>query len=266
MNYFPQLSTGTVAQYPLRKTTRFRTVVNESPGGSLFRYSDPTDMQTSWKLVYRGLTDSERDALTDLFYTVEGRLHPFTFVDPTGNMLLWSEKLTENVWAGSPHMNVQVGHTDPLGTERASRITNTAQIAQTIAQEVAAPGWFSYAASVQVRADVPCEAMLRIETNDGQIESRVAVSAEWRTLSCCSKLQTTAELIRAVLSLSAGGVVDAFGFQLQAQPSSSGYRATTDLGAVYADTFFAHDELEIVATDLNGSDCEVTLVNFSRGM
>src|SRR5687768_5480123 len=81
MLVFPQTSTGSVAQYPIRKRRVVRTVVNESPGGLRYKLSDGGAGLLEWRLQFVELTDAEKDALVLLFGTAEARLSKFTFLD-----------------------------------------------------------------------------------------------------------------------------------------------------------------------------------------
>src|SRR5262245_7366115 len=98
MLYFPQLLTGAVGQYPIHKRRLSRTVLNESESGDRVTLADPDAAAVEWILDFEALSDRESDALTSLFNSVEGRLGDFTFLDPTDNLLCWSEKLDEPVW------------------------------------------------------------------------------------------------------------------------------------------------------------------------
>src|SRR5215471_19844850 len=149
MLYFPQLSTGSIGQFPIQKRRIARTVVNEAADGSRFKLADSNAALVEWTLNYQTLTDAERDALAQFYGSVEGRLGDFTFLDPTDNLLLWSEKLDENVWERSLLLTVTVGVADPNGGTSANRIINTGAGPLTIQQVVNGPGWFEYAFSMQ---------------------------------------------------------------------------------------------------------------------
>ena len=99
--YFPQLATGTMCQFPSRKDTLERTVLNRAPGNSVVKMADPEAGSTRWELAYEGLTDDEISSLEDLFVACEGRLRTFMFVDPFGNLLRWTEDLSKPVWESS---------------------------------------------------------------------------------------------------------------------------------------------------------------------
>src|SRR5215472_14629997 len=155
MLYFPQLSTGAVGQFPIQKRRITRTVVNEAADGSRFKLSDANAAAVEWNLNFQTLTDGERDTVAQFYGSVEGTLGDFTFLDPTDNLLLWSEKLDDSVWERSLLLTVTVGVADPNGGTSANRITNTGAGALAIQQVVNGPGWFEYAFGMQARSAQP---------------------------------------------------------------------------------------------------------------
>src|SRR5260370_15522646 len=153
MLYFPQLSTGALAQYPIQKRRLSRTVVNEALGGARVKLADPNASAVEWTLDFQTLSDNERDALAQLFGDVEGQLGDFTFLDPTDNLLLWSEKLDEAVWEKNSLLQVTAAIAEPTGGVAASRISNTSTAALTIEQDGNVPGWFAYRLCVTARSE-----------------------------------------------------------------------------------------------------------------
>src|SRR5256885_17032073 len=95
MLYFPQLSTGAVAQYSIQKRRLTRTVVNEALDGARGKLSDPNAAAVEWILDFQSLSDDERDSLAQLYGGVEGRRGDFYFFYSPGNLLLWGEELDE---------------------------------------------------------------------------------------------------------------------------------------------------------------------------
>src|SRR6185437_9498599 len=81
------------------------------------------------------------------------RLGDFTFLDPTDNLLCWSEKLDDTVWERNSLLTITSAVADPLGGTSANRVSNTGGAALAIQQTVNAPAWFQYAFTIQVRSD-----------------------------------------------------------------------------------------------------------------
>src|SRR5216684_8533490 len=153
MLYFPQLSTGAVGQYQIKKRRLSTTVVHEAWACTRLNLADPDAAAVEWTLDFQTLTDNERDALEQLFGGVEGRLGDFTFLDPTDNLLCWSEKLDEAVWQRNLLLTITAAVADPNGGSFANRVSNSSGAALAIEQTVNGPEWFQYGLSVQARSD-----------------------------------------------------------------------------------------------------------------
>jgi hypothetical protein len=151
MLYFPQLSSGAIGQYPIRKRSIEKTIVNRSPDGTTIKYSDAGASLLEWQLSFQNLNDGEIDALQQFFAACEGRLNAFTFLNPIGNLLAWSEDLAQPVWEMSTLLQLSAGVSDPNGDLLATRITNPTGSDLTLQQAISAPGWFSYCFSMYVR-------------------------------------------------------------------------------------------------------------------
>ena len=116
MLVYPQLETGALAQFPVHKARRPRTVINRAPDGSTIRIPDPAAETTEWLLTYKDLSDEEATALRSFFDAAEGTLQGFTFLDPTGNLLAFSEQLDDDVWQRDPLLTINAGIADPRAT------------------------------------------------------------------------------------------------------------------------------------------------------
>ncbi len=123
-----------------------------------------------WRLAYSDLTDGERLSIESLFEASQGQLNTFTFLDPTDNLLMWSEDWTQAVWTPDPLLQVSSGVQDPLGGSAAMQLTNTAQTTQQIIQNISGPSSFVYCYSVYLRSNVP-ETIQLVVTAAGQVSS-----------------------------------------------------------------------------------------------
>ena len=95
---YPQLGSGALSQFPIRKTRRTRTVMNRAADGSTIKLADPAGVTTEWGLPYADLSDQEA-ALWDLTAIEEAVTVP-AGVDSNG-MRLMAETLFEPVLATS---------------------------------------------------------------------------------------------------------------------------------------------------------------------
>src|ERR1039457_3738684 len=125
MPTYPQLGSGALSQFPVQKTRRLRTVVNQAADGSTIKLADPAAEATEWLLTYADLSDAEAAALRAFFDSAEGTLNGFTFLDPAGNLLAWSDQLDNAMWQKDPLLSLTGGVADPLGGTLAWRLNNS---------------------------------------------------------------------------------------------------------------------------------------------
>lgn len=257
MPYFPQLSTGALAQLPLDRSVIRRTAVNELADGSVVKVDDPDSGAVYWKLAYKGLTDAERIAIEELFVAVEGQLGTFLFVDPAGNMLRWSEDLSQTVWQKDGQLQVASGISDPLAGDSATRLTNAGQVYQGLEQTADAPSSYQYCFSVVAQAAAPCSIRISLADESSTVTTEHQIGSRWATYACSALIEGVGDIVTARLEVAAGAAVDVYGLQLDAQPSPSRYRRTQATGGVYKNTRFIHDTLKFVA---NGIDDHSTTI------
>jgi hypothetical protein len=243
---FPQISSGTIAQLPIRKIQRRRTITNVMPGGARIKAADPDAYEVEWELRYSGLTDAERATIETFFQDAGGRLRSFLFLDPTTNLLRWSGDLVNDVWSRDGLLNV-------TASDDVYRMVNAAQSPQGIAQHVECPENFHYVFSAYARADAPLGVLMRI----GAISTEAAVSTEWRRVLCSGSPQSA---VVCRVDIPAGAVVEMRGLQLEAQPMPSEYRRTAQRCGVYPVTRFAADNLVFTA---NGIDDHAVVIRLS---
>ena len=257
---FPQLLTGGVAQYPLVRRRRRRSIVNETLGGGRVTWPDVAAESLEWELPLAGLTESEREAIEELFEACGGRAEDFVFLDPLDNLLGWSEDLEADAWTVGPMLECTAGMPDPFGTTGATKLVNTAQAPQRLSQTLGAPGWFNYCFSVRVRSANTGSVKL-VVTSEGREQYRVVTTGtDWREAWLPAKLGGANETIACGIELAPGASVDVFGFQLEAQIGPSTYKRTAGRGGVYPAARFIDDLLRL-KTD--GADWHSTTIRIT---
>ncbi len=112
MLVFPQLVTGASSIYPLKKQHTARTVVNVLGDGQKVIYEDSSAAIVDWELQLKSLTRAEADAIEALFTAVSGQWGLFTFLDPAGNLLAFSEEFGNSVWTNGPLIQLTTGIDD----------------------------------------------------------------------------------------------------------------------------------------------------------
>jgi hypothetical protein len=259
--YYPQLTTGAVTQFPVTRTVDLRTVVNQLRSGFTIRMADTGYQKVQWRLVYPDLTDGERSALESLFEASEGQLNTFTFLDPTDNLLMWSEDWAQSVWTADPLLQITSGITDPLGGSGAMQLTNTGHTAQRIVQSISGPSSFVYCFSVYIRSAVPATIQLVVTAPGQSSLTDISSGASWTRVTASGSLSVQQDGIGFGVQLPAGVQLDAFGAQVEAQPGAGLYKQTIDLGGVYSTTRFSSDLLSVTATAPNQHSCQIGLIS-----
>ena len=256
MLVYPQLATGALCQFPLRKSRQTRTVTNRAADGSTIKLSDPAAEITKWELQYSELSDAEAAALRDFFAATEGTLNGFTFLDPAGNLLASTDQLDAQAWQRDPMLTVTGAAADPLGGTRAWQLTNSGGAAQALAQTLAVPGIYQYCLSAYVQSATPGTVGLIV---GGQTVQQ-AVGAKWGHAVLVRTGAADAESMRFGIEVSAGAMVHLYGLQVEPQGGASGYRVTTR-GGVYVDAHLGSDQLNVVDTGVNRHSCTVSVIH-----
>lgn len=261
MLYYPQLATGASSQFPVGRALQLRTITNQMLGGDNIRAADTGAGAVRWQLQYTGLADAEWASIDQLFEAVEGRLNTFTFLDPTDNLLLWSEDWTQKAWSPDPLISMETGIQDPFGGSNAMQITNSAQATQRVMQATAGPSWFQYCFSLFLRSDSSCVIQLAVSTTGQDSVSSINVGPNWARQVCSISLSTIQDGVSFGIQLPAGVRIYAFGAQAEAQPGAGPYKKTTDLAGVYSSARFDSDALSRTGDAPNQNSTTIKLMS-----
>ncbi len=254
MSVYPQLVTGVTSQFPIVKQRRPRTVVNAMADGSSIKLADPAGETVEWRLQYANLSDLELAALQRFFTDMEGSLNSFTFLDPVGNLLAWSEVLTNAVWEAAPLLTVVGGVADPLGGTDAWQLANAGAGPQTLMQTLNAPTNYTYCFSLYAFSSQPATIQLQLGSSSAQF----ALNCQWSRIHIAGTGDSTATSIEFGIQLPASATVCVFGPQVEAQPAASAYKTGTT-GGVYADARLRDDTFTLISTDVNHHSATVDI-------
>ncbi|HKW96959.1 MAG TPA: hypothetical protein VJN43_04455 [Bryobacteraceae bacterium] len=214
-----------------------------------------------WLLTFQDLTDAEIGILLQFFATSEGRLNPFTFFDPLSNLLIWSEAIDQPIWQNGNLLQRQSGIDDPMGGSNATHLTNATAGSITLQQTINGPGWYTYCFSAYVRSRGAVPVSLQLQA-DAASESLVYLTPPyWQRIYLSTTLNTTAETFSAGIIIPPGQTVDAFGFQLEAQPGASLYKRSIGASGVIANAHFAQDEFTFITDAPNRHRCKLRIVS-----
>lgn len=266
--FFPQMlvSSSSMAQYPIQRTDRNRTLINEMADGSTIRCSDNGAGQMAWDLSYSDLSAVEFAQLETLFGDCSGRWRGFTFLDPTANLIPWSADLDNSSWHKDPLLTVASAVPDILGGLGGWTVSNTSQGAQTIWQGVEAPAGFQYCWSVYLRAGQP--SVVSLFSGDGIVEtaSACSVGPNWCRQVHSFRLESSAANLIIGLRLLQGQSIETYGFQLEAQLAPGALKLTKDRGGIYPGARFDQDVLINEASGVSQFNCKVKIVANALGL
>ena len=246
MLVFPQLASGALAQFPVRRRRQARTVVNTLADGSSVKLADSPAAAVEWHLQYSALSDAELAALLAFFTAAEGTLNGFTFVDPAANLLAWSDDLSNVVWNTAPFLSVTGTLPDPLGGNAAWQLTNSGAAAESLTQTLTAPGGYTYCLSVYVKASGPTTFTLLL----GNRRYDQAAGPGWQRFACSGSGDPTASSTTFGIELGPGINIEVYGLQVEPQDSPSVYKASTS-GGCYENARLRDDTLTFTSTDVN---------------
>lgn len=244
--HFPQLSSGAQVQYPLRKRRTIRTVANSFADGSMIGSPLNRFAQHVWQLAYSGLTAVDQSALQNHFAACQGQLLPFTFIDPTDNMIGLSSNVMRGTWRADPQLSVTAGAADPMGGTQAFLLVNDGQIDQKLSQTIPAQAAFHYCLSVFARADAATSVSL-MRSALSEASEQFAVGSDWRRLVHSTQLGESADTFTIAISVPAGQSLVIFAPQLEPQIAPSRYRATAGTGGIYPQAHFLDDAISFEA-------------------
>jgi hypothetical protein len=252
MLVFPQLVTGASSLYPLKKRHVARTVVNVLGDGQKDIFEDSDAAMVQWDLQLRSLTRAETDAIEALYVSVSGQWGLFTFLDPAGNLLAYSEEFGNTVWTNGPLIQLTTGIADPMGGTGATRVINAGDVGQAVAQVLDVPGNFQYSISVWARTQGGSNATLMAQTTGAIATLPIQLNGNWKRFNLSINLGQQTSSVTFGVSLDGGASVDLFGMQVDAQIGPSDYKRTGAGGGVYSRARFTSDSLatKAQATDI----------------
>ena len=194
---------------------------------------------------------------------MEGRLNTFTFLDPTDNLLMWSEEWTNPVWTADPLLQLVTGVQDPLGSTNATQLTNTGQTTQRIMQNIAGASWFQYCFSVYLRSSISSVVQMVASAGGHDLFTVISTGPAWIRAVASGSLAVVQDGLAFGIQLPAGASIQAFGAQVEAQTAAGEYKKTVDLGGVYSNTRFDSDSLTLSTNAPNQNSGTISLYSRS---
>jgi len=256
MSFFPQTGNGVIAQFPFRRTRHWRAITNQVESGELISLPDLGGGEVGWTLKYDDLSSSESQAISELFSASQGQFGSFTFVDPMANLLGWSEDLSQANWQ-TLQLGITAGLTDPLGTTKASQVSNSGPGTLALSQTLGISGDYVACFSVYVQA----ASSTTISLQRDSLQNILKASPQWSRLMLSGTGTAGAAQSTFSLNLTAGQTVNIFGLQVEAQPCPSAYKPTAAASGIYEETYFADGRLTVTSTAPGLSRASINLIS-----
>lgn len=256
MNWFPQVGSGAMAQYPLQRSRQWRAIANTLESGELITLADAPGGWIEWRLRYEELTDAEATKLTGFFAASRGESGSFGFVDPFANLLGWSEDLSKPDWQKGL-LAVSGGLSDPMGTQRAWSVQNANGAEQSLSQTLAIPGEYTACFSAYARSDSAGTVGIARDAN----RVNLPVGPQWKRIQVSGAGTTGAAQSTFSVIFAAGMTLRVFGLQVEVQPWPSIYRPTGAAAGILEETRFSGEELKVVHIAPGLSACQVNLIS-----
>ena len=251
VHYFPHLNEGIGAQFPIQRTTRYRTVVNASDLTTSLRATDPGARRVAWWLRYHGLADSEMASLQNFFRTVRGPLDSFVFLDPESNLLTHSESLEEPVWQKSAGLTVAPALFAPAEAEQAFRLTSAPGQPAQIYQAITADASYRWVLSVYARAATGSALTLFLRSTIGEQSATYTLEDQWKRFHFGGHFWGSGDSVEAGLRLNGSANIDVTALQLETQCTPSRYKRSGSHGGVYPEARFAQDSIRFTTLAAN---------------
>lgn len=225
--FFPQLSSGAMTQYPIKRVKSVHTAGYMAEDGTKIMYFDPDGSTLTWQLSYSGLNQNEVNALEALFEACCGQFHGFTFVDPIANLL-------GPQWLADPTISVS-------GTV----YTNSGNTPAGAYQTLPLPAGYTYSFSLPGNLSADPSANITIVASGPNTQTQTVMPLKQTLIVYSGALSDSGTGFTIKVQLQPGQTVDLSQAQLEAQPAPSPFRPA--LSGIYQNAHWGTDELTFVA-------------------
>ena len=247
-----------MSQLPVRWSDTFRAITNVLMDGSTIVSPDAGATGVSWSMALAGLNEAELTTLENFFFTAQGALNPFTMLDPADNLLAYSQDFKQACWVNDPLLTVTPGSGDPFGGTTAAVLTNSAEAAQSLTQQINGPGDYQYCFSVYLTS-AKAETVVLSQTGAGApLQATAKTGTAWSRF-VVTGATGTGDGVSFGVTLAPGAQVTIACAQVEPQPGAGPYKATTLCGGVYQDCRFDQDQLNFTATGPNQYGCALRI-------
>lgn len=262
MPYFPYVNSyGLLTQRPYKSARSFRTTDQTNPfarpysfaniGSGLTNY--PQNPQVSYQINFPAITDAEFAVINTFFKTtVQGALLPFSYLDPNGNLVAFSENFGNAAWTKTG-LTVGSAVSDPFGGTLATSISSTVAnglLYTTVIPDGGVAGYV-FNGSVWARAASGGQQLFIgfLDSGFSVLASKTVTLSTtlWTRISCSFQCATSSYLrllIGGNNTWAAGNVISLFGAQCSPTAGAGPYRKTPGAEGLHTKCRFDTDTLK----------------------
>ncbi|HUQ95639.1 MAG TPA: hypothetical protein VM120_28435 [Bryobacteraceae bacterium] len=260
MIYFPQLRNDALVQYPAGRTRIYRTVETLTEELRPLKSTDPGAQRIRWKMLMRGLSDSERQAVEQFHQSVEGQFRPFGFMDPFDNLLAWSTDFANAIWHKDAGIVLTPLQPDPTGGTQGFLVSNPTALSRRFYQILPVACWYQLIASVYLKSALATALPLVIGPIGNALSVPVMVGNSWERAAVRNQPAASGEEMLTGVELAPFTEVQCFGFQLEPTLVPAVYKTTAGIGGFYAACRLEHDALDWETEGVNSHSTELVVV------
>jgi hypothetical protein len=270
MATFPVLnSDGTRSMYPNTVAFEHLTDVTNLSSGEHIAFPWRAEPLGRYTLKLTNLSDAEVTTVRSFFRSMCGRFGQFQYVDPTGNLVHWSEDYTQAAWTKA--CTVGASMADPAGGNGASVLTGdgsgNCNLTQLVTVDPSVVGSLA-CFSVYLKA-ITASGAFNIYMTDGTTTRNVActlTTTAWTRVSVPWVFGVSGNVTVGVggnSSWTGTTQIAMFGPMLSMTAGSASYLRTPGFAALRPYCRFDQDTLDVQYRDINQTDISVKIAEFT---
>jgi hypothetical protein len=246
-NIVQAVETGIHWSFPLRGAG-----LSGYPTGPLFRFS----------INYVNITDAEINTLFSFFQSVRGCWQPFSLLDPSGNLLQFSETFSNAYWVKTSSLTSN--QPDPLGYGQRATLATAGFFKAVVGPSSGGMSGFVMCASVWVKAQsngtTVTLGFIDNSTSTQYTSSASLNAGNWTRLHFTLVLPTNNQFL---FYLNLGGTCTIFGAQVAPMKGEGGYAATPNNYGYHQYCRFDTDDFIVNSPSPNSNQLALPVVEFN---
>jgi len=272
MAIFPQVNTRNymMVQTPFGESQEYATILQPVQTGMMWAFGTrgaglsgyPTGPLSRFAVAYSNITDAEINTLYSFFQSVKGSYGSFAFLDPSGNLLQYSELFSNAYWTKTS--SITPGQPDPLGYGNRASTATAGYIEAVVGPSAGGMSGFVLCASIYVKpAANNTTVTLGFIDNTTSIQytkATVLNAGGYSRLFYTLLVPTNNQFL---FYCNFGGTCNIFGAQVGPQKGEGAYVLTPGNYGYHANCRFDVDEFVTTSIGPNQNQLSLPIVEFN---